>query len=122
MTDTTRQNAIELLTTELNRPEWDEPIVCRVEVDLPAWLSQLAGGRDWEVYSEDEEENCISFAMRQGSKLTPKLAEVTLYHNGYAIVDVEGRFLFDGSLTSGASDCAHLTYYHADSGEKITLN
>jgi len=122
MTDTTRQNAIELLTTELNRPEWDEPIVCRVEVDLPAWLSQLAGGRDWEVYSEEEEENCISFAMRQGSKLTPKLAEVTLYHNGYAIVDVEGRFLFDGSLTSGASDCAHLTYYHADSGEKITLN
>jgi len=122
MTETTRQNAIELLTTELNRPEWDEPIVCRVEVDLPAWLSQLAGGRDWEVYSEEEEENCISFAMRQGSKLTPKLAEVTLYHNGYAIVDVEGRFLFDGSLTSGASDCAHLTYYHADSGEKITLN
>lgn len=122
MTDTTRQNAIELLTTELNRPEWDEPIVCRVEVDLPAWLSQLAGGRDWEVYSEEEEDNCISFAMRQGSKLTPKLAEVTLYHNGYAIVDVEGRFLFDGSLTSGASDCAHLTYYHADSGEKITLN
>ena len=122
MTDITRQNAMELLTTELNRPEWDEPIVCRVEVDLPAWLSQLAGGRDWEVYSEEEEENCISFAMRQGSKLTPKLAEVTLYHNGYAIVDVEGRFLFDGSLTSGASDCAHLTYYHADSGEKITLN
>ena len=122
MTDTARQNAIELLTTDLNRPEWDEPIVCRVEVDLPAWLSQLAGGRDWEVYSEEEEENCISFAMRQGSKLTPKLAEVTLYHNGYAIVDVEGRFLFDGSLTSGASDCAHLTYYHADSGEKITLN
>ena len=122
MTDTTRQNAMELLTTELNRPEWDEPIVCRVEVDLPAWLSQLAGGRDWEVYSEEEEDNCISFAMRQGSKLTPKLAEVTLYHNGYAIVDVEGRFLFDGSLTSGASDCAHLTYYHADSGEKITLN
>ena len=122
MTDTARQNAIELLTTELNRPEWDEPIVCRVEVDLPAWLSQLAGGRDWEVYSEEEEDNCISFAMRQGSKLTPKLAEVTLYHNGYAIVDVEGRFLFDGSLTSGASDCAHLTYYHADSGEKITLN
>ncbi len=122
MTDTARQNEMELLTTELNRPEWDEPIVCRVEVDLPAWLSQLAGGRDWEVYSEEEEENCISFAMRQGSKLTPKLAEVTLYHNGYAIVDVEGRFLFDGSLTSGASDCAHLTYYHADSGEKITLN
>ncbi len=122
MTDTNRQKSIELLATEFNRPEWEEPIVCRVEVDLPAWLSQLAGGRDWEVYSEEEEENCISFAMRQRTELAPKLAEVTLYHNGYAIVDVDGRFLFDGSLTSGASDCAHLSYYHADSGEKITLN
>lgn len=122
MTDTNRQKSIELLATEFNRSEWDEPIVCRVEVDLPAWLSQLAGGRDWEVYSEEEEETCISFAMRQRSELAPKLAEVTLYHNGYAIVDVDGRFLFDGSLTSGVSDCAHLTYYHADSGEKITLN
>lgn len=107
---------------EVNHPEWDEPVICRVEVDLPQWLSQLAGGREWEVYSEAEEENCISFAMRQVSKLKPKLAEVTLYHNGYAIVDVEGKSLFDGSLTAGTSDCAHLTYYHADSGEKIMLN
>lgn len=122
MTDTNQQNTTQLLQAEFNRPEWDEPIICRVEVDLPAWLTQLAGGRDWEVYSEAEEENCISFAMRQGSKLAPKLAEVTLYHNGYAIVDVDGKSLFDGSLTSGANDCAHLTYYHADSGEKITLN
>jgi len=122
MVDTNRQNAIELLSAELNRPEWDEPIICRVEVDLPAWLSQLTGGRDWVVYSEAEEDNCISFAMRQGSEKESKLAEVTLYHNGYAIVDVDGRFLFDGSLTSGVSDFAHLTYYHADSGEKITLN
>jgi hypothetical protein len=122
MVDIDRQNAIELLSAELNRPEWDEPIICRVEVDLPAWLTQLTGGHDWEVYSEAEEENCISFAMRQGSKQESKLAEVTLYHNGYAIVDVDGRSLFDGSLTSGVSDFAHLTYYHADSGEKITLN
>lgn len=123
MTNTNQQ--IELLQTEANHPEWDEPIVCRVEVDLPTWLSQLAGGRDWEVYSEEEEENCISFAMRQGSpdkKHVPKLAEVTLYHNGYAIVDVDGKSLFDGSLTSGANEFAHLSYYHADSGEKITLN
>lgn len=119
MTDTTnQQNAIELTHTELHHPEWDEPIICRVEVDLPSWLSQLAGGRDWEVYSEAEEESCISFAMRQGKKL----AEVTLYHNGYAIVDVDGQSLFDGSLTAGASNCAHLTYYHADSGEQIMLN
>ena len=116
------QNGFKLTETEVNHPEWDEPIICRVEVDLPAWLSQLAGGRDWEVYSEEEEENCVSFAMRQGPKVSPKLAEVTLYHNGYAVVDVEGKSLFDGSLTSGASSCAHLTYYHADSGEKIILN
>ncbi|MES2182463.1 MAG: hypothetical protein V4493_10240 [Pseudomonadota bacterium] len=127
MTENTNQsNKAELIRTEFAHPEWDELIVCRVEVDLPAWLSQLAGGRDWEVYAEEEVENCISFAMRQGSatdaKVAPKLAEVTLYHNGYALVDVEGRFLFDGSLTSGTSNCAHLTYYHADSGEKITLN
>ncbi len=135
MTETTNQsNKAEFSRAEFSHPEWDEPIVCRVEVDLPAWLSQLAGGRDWEVYAEDEEENCISFAMRQGSaqnssvdaklshEVAPRLAEVTLYHNGYAVVDVEGSFLFDGSLTSGTSNCAHLTYYHADSGEKITLN
>ncbi|MDD2833016.1 MAG: hypothetical protein PHD12_03270 [Methylotenera sp.] len=107
---------------EAHHPEWDEPIICRVEVDLPSWLAQLAGGREWEVYAEDEAENCISFAMREKSAKTPKLAEVTLYHNGYAVVDVEGKSLFDGSLTAGTSDCAHLTYYHADSGEKITLN
>jgi hypothetical protein len=117
-----QQNTFELTHTEINHPEWDEPIICRVEVDLPAWLSQLAGGRDWEVYSEAEEESCVSFAMRQGTKSDSKLAEVTLYHNGYALVDVEGKSLFEGSLSAGTSDCAHLTYYHADSGEKIVLN
>ncbi len=108
---------------DFSHPEWDEPIVCRVEVDLPGWLTQLAGGDAWEVYSEDEDETCISFAMRQGAELSkPKLAEVTLYHNGYAVVDVEGKALFDGTLTSGTSNCAHLSYYHAESGEPITLN
>ncbi|MFM9835859.1 MAG: hypothetical protein ACKVOA_07130 [Methylophilaceae bacterium] len=111
---------------ELNNfshPAWDEPIICRVEVDLPAWVSQLAGGSDWEVTSEDEDETCISFAMREKSAANAaKSAEVTLYHNGYAVVDVEGKALFDGTLTSGTSNCAHLSYYHADSGEPITLN
>lgn len=123
MTDTINQHdIIALLQGEGHHSEWDQPIICRVEVDLPSWLSQLAGGQNWEVYSEAEEEGCISFAMRQGSEKSPKLAEVTLYHNGYAVVDVEGKSLFDGSLTAGTSDCAHLTYYHADSGERITLN
>lgn len=112
-----------LESSDVDYPEWDEPIICRVEVDLPSWLTQLVGGDAWEVYSENEDETCISFAMRESaSKSKPKLAEVTLYHSGYAVVDVEGQALFDGALTSGAGDCAHLSYYHAESGEPITLN
>ncbi len=120
-------NSTEVVLNNISHPAWDEPIICRVEVDLPSWLSQLAGGNHWEVYGEAEEENCISFVMRENSKAqavkaTPKLAEVTLYHNGYAVVDVEGKALFDGSLTNGTSDWAHLSYFHAESGEPITLN
>ncbi|MEE9331209.1 MAG: hypothetical protein V3U89_03155 [Methylophilaceae bacterium] len=112
-----------LALVDTSHPEWGEPIVCRVEVDLPGWLTQLAGGNEWEVYSESEDEACISFAMREKvAKKAPKTAEVTLYHNGYAVVDVEGQALFDGTLTSGTSDCAHLSYYHADTGEPVTLN
>ena len=119
-------NSTEIELNNFNHPAWDEPIICRVEVDLPGWVSQLAGNH-WEVYGEDEAENCISFTLReknksQLTKVAPKLAEVTLYHNGYAVVDVEGKALFDDSLTNGTSDCAHLSYYHADSGEPITLN
>lgn len=144
----TNQKESQLNTKELvelnniNHPAWDEPIICRVEVDLPGWLKQLTGGKQWEVYGEDEEETCISFVLRElnsdeservKNKATPaklaavklaevKLAEVTLYHNGYAVVDVDGKALFDGTLTNGTSDCAHLSYYHADSGEPIILN
>jgi len=143
--DTIDSNELQLNLTEIelnnfSHPAWDEPIICRVEVDLPGWLSQLAGGKHWEVYAEAEEENCISFTLREitkhqkgekqaaksplnsAPKVAPKFAEVTLYHNGYAVVDLEGKALFDGSLTSGTSACAHLSYYHADSGEPITLN
>ncbi len=117
------------MTCKKNYSGWDEAIICRVEVDLPGWLTQLAGGNQWEVYAEDEDEACISFNLRE--KLTnnvtrkakaAKTAEVTLYHNGYAVVDVEGQALFDGTLTTGTSECAHLSYYHADSGEPVTLN
>ncbi len=113
----------EVLLNNIEHPAWDAPIICRVEVDLPAWLAQLTGGNHWEVYGEDEDETCISFSLREkATKAAPKMAEITLYHNGYAVVDVEGKALFDGSLTTGTSDCAHLSYYHAESGEPITLN
>lgn len=114
-----KSSGINIIGTEAGENgAWNTPIICRVEVDLPGWVGQLAGGKNWEVYAESEEENCMSFALRLGKKQ----AEVTLYHNGYALVEVEGQALFDGSLTSGTSDCAHLTYYYAESGEPITLN
>ena len=139
--DKTLLNALDKIELKnIDHPAWDAPIICRVEVDLPGWLAQLTGDNHWEVYGEDEDETCISFSLRESfareksakstpittlksaPKLAPKLAEVTLYHNGYAVVDVEGKALFDGSLTSGTSDCAHLSYFHAESGEPITLN
>ena len=134
--DKTLLNTLEQIEmNNVNHPAWDAPIICRVEVDLPGWLAQLTGENKWEVYGEDEDETCISFAMREKAakitpklasklvpNLVPKLAEVTLYHNGYAVVDVEGKALFYGSLTSGTSDCAHLSYFHAESGEPIMLN
>lgn len=133
-------NIIDATEVELNQfehPAWDEPIICRVEVDLPGWLAQLTGKPHWEVFSEDEEETCISFTMRVQEKTTglthskPQIsattkatktqAEVTLYHNGYAVVDVDGKTLFDDSLTTATSKCARLSYYHVN-GEPIALN
>lgn len=129
----------EVELNQVDHPEWDEPVICRVEVDLPGWLAKLTGQQHWEVYSEEEEENCISFAMRAHQTLranhkagasktyhpesqTAELqAEVTLYHNGYAVVDVNGKSLFDGALTAATNDCARLSYYHI-SGEPIALN
>jgi hypothetical protein len=132
MTDfeTSNNEATSVELTNINHPAWDEPIICRVEVDLPGWLKQLTNGKQWEVFGEDEAETCISFSLRERDqktsqhlpKMAPRLAEVTLYHNGYAVVDVDGKALFDGTLTSGTSDCAHLSYFHADSGEPIMLN
>lgn len=113
----------ELLDVEASGQDpWNTPIICRVEVDLPGWLKQLTGEGDWEVFDEEEDEACISFAMREKAHAHSKTAEVTLYHNGYAVVNVEGKALFDGSLTTGTSQCAHLSYYNADSGEQILLN
>jgi len=121
-------NQVEL--NQVEHPAWDEPVICRVEVDLPGWLTKLTGQSHWEVYSEEEEENCISFAMRsshtRGLQKATRVeddmqAEVTLYHNGYAVVDVDGKSLFDGALTHATNDCARLSYYHI-SGEPIALN
>jgi len=109
----------EAQSSEVNLQEaWNAPVVRRVEVDLSGWMKQLTGHDEWEVFDEEQDESYMSFAMRFGRQQ----AEVTLYHNGYAVVDVDGEALFDGTLTTTTSECAHLSYYHADSGEPITLN
>lgn len=127
-TDNKPFNATQIELNQFEHPAWDEPIICRVEVDLPGWLAQLTGDRSWEICGEDEEETCISFIMRQKeapmnahAQSLSKQAEITLYHNGYAVVDVDGKAVFDGALTTGTSDCARLSYYHV-SGEPILLN
>jgi hypothetical protein len=102
----------------VNQSVWDTPVVCRLEVDLPAWLEQLTGHANWEVYEEEEDDSSDSILMSLGSHH----AEVTLYHNGYAVVDVDGRAVFDGSLIVDACEYAHLSYYNAENGEPVTLN
>jgi hypothetical protein len=47
---------------------------------------------------------------------------VTLYHSGYAVVDVDGESLFNGTLTNGQNACAQLSYFNAEDGEPITFN
>jgi hypothetical protein len=38
------------------------------------------------------------------------------------VVDVDGRAVFDGSLTADTCEHAHRSYYNAQSGEPVTLN
>lgn len=97
---------------------WDTPVVRRVEVDLSAWLEQLTGHANWEVYEEEDSDSYTSFVMSLGAQK----AEVTLYHSGYAVVDVDGRALFNGVLTTESSQHAHLSYFNAENGEPVTLN
>ena len=42
------------LTSAEDQSAWGDLVICRVEVDLPNWLSQPAGGNNWQVYSESE--------------------------------------------------------------------
>lgn len=97
---------------------WTKPVVCRVEVDLPNWMAELTGHKNWEVFNEEETDDYMSYGMRLGCQE----AEVTLYHSGYAVVDVDGESLFNGTLTNGKNACAQLTYYNPENGEPITFN
>ena len=62
------QNTPNNLIPSEDQSAWADLVICRVEVDLPNWLSQLAGGSNWQVYSESEYDHSISFLLRQGKK------------------------------------------------------
>lgn len=96
---------------------WDTPIVCRVEVDVPGWLEQLTGLHAWEMISDAQDEQYLSFFMRSGNAV----AEVTLYHTGQAQVEVNGAEVFSGQLKPNMSEYASLAYFNVESGETILL-
>jgi hypothetical protein len=95
-----------------------DPVVCKVEVDLTGWLYDLSGGNGWKVDSEQENENYTSFYLKQGDRV----AEVTLYHSGFAQVDIDGQLVFHGDMLEKTCNKAKLNYYRIDSGDKILLN
>ena len=95
-----------------------DSVVCKVEVDLTGWLSDLSGRKDWEVWSESENDNYVIFFLKHESQD----AEVTLYNTGYATVDINGKAVFQGDIIEKNATSARLSYYSVESGEKILLN
>ena len=95
-----------------------DSVICKVEVDLTEWLTDLSGRKDWEVWSESESDNYIIFFLKQEDQD----AEVTLYNTGYARVDINGEAVFQGDIINKNASSARLSYYSVESGEKILLN
>ena len=95
-----------------------DSVVCKVEVDLASWLSHLSGQKNWEVWSELENDNHIIFFLKQDSQD----AEVTLYSSGYARVDIDGEAVFQGDIIEKNASAARLSYYNIESGERILLH
>lgn len=97
--------------------EFDYPIVCHAEVDLPSWLHQLTGKPGWRLAFEEEAELCDIYSFQRDQEE----AQIVLYHTGYATVDVGELSVYDGQL-SFAPGFARLQYYNAESGEPVLLN
>ena len=95
-----------------------DSVICKVEVDLTEWLTDLSGRKDWEVWSESENDNYVIFFLKQENQD----AEVTLYDTGYARVDINDELVFQGDIITKNASSAHLSYYNIESGEKILLN
>ncbi len=95
-----------------------DSVVCKVEVDLTQWLTDLSGRKNWEVWSESENDNYVIFFLKQDNQD----AEVTLYNTGYARVDINDELVFQGDIIKKNARAARLSYYSIESGEKILLN
>ena len=115
-----KEKKIEIHSINLpsNHPSLLESVICKVEVDLTEWLSDLSGRKDWEVWSESESENYVIFFLKQENQN----AEVTLYNSGYARVDINGEAVFQGDIIEKNAGTARLSYYSVESGEKILLH
>ena len=114
------ENKIEnsTLNLDLDLISLFEPVVCKVEVDLAGWVCNLSGRKDWEVWSETENDNHMIYFLKQENQD----AEITLYNSGYARVDIDGIAVFQGDIMEKNASSASLSYYSAESGEKILLN
>ena len=95
-----------------------DSVICKVEVDLAGWVCNLSGRKDWEVWSETENDNHMIYFLKQENQD----AEITLYNTGYARVDIDGIAVFQGDIMEKNASSASLSYYSAESGEKILLN
>lgn len=95
-----------------------DPVVCKVEIDLANWLSDLSGGKRWVIHSEQENDSYISFYLKHNDQE----AEVTLYNSGFASIDIDGESVFHGDILEKKGEKAKLHYYRLESGEKILVN
>ena len=102
---------------DLDHPSLTDSVVCKLEVDLIKWLTDLSGREGWQVYSSNEFESYSTFLLRDGNVD----AEVTLFQGGYAQVDLDGKSVFYGDLLKDSENNVHMTYYAVHSGEKIIL-
>lgn len=97
--------------------EFDYPIVCHAEVDLPAWLEDLTGRDGWMISGEEEGELCDVYFFHHGMNE----AQIALYHSGYATVEVDGQVCYDAHLAA-VPEHTRLQYFNAESGDPVTLN
>ena len=102
---------------ELDHLPLTDSVVCKLEVDLIKWLTDLSGKEGWELYSTNEFESYSTFLLHEGDVD----AEVTLYQGWFAQVDLDGKSVFYGDLLKHSVSNVHMSFYTADNGEKIIL-